>query len=85
MTKFTFSQWVEVVIAIVSVILYFAVADSVIAVAFILVLVVSLTALMVGKPLLTQISCLWTTRPSTTNRIMRIGAPKTNQITDGDH
>jgi len=48
MVKFTFSQWVEVIIAIVAIILYFAVADPVIAIVYLFVLVVSLTALIVG-------------------------------------
>ena len=48
MVKFTYSQWVEAIIAIVAIILYFAVADPVIAIAFLFLLVVSLTALMVG-------------------------------------
>jgi len=48
MVKFTFSQWVEVIIAVVAIILYFAVADPVIAIAYLFVLVVSLTALIVG-------------------------------------
>jgi hypothetical protein len=49
MSRFTFSQWIELVIAIVAIILYFAAADAVIAVAFLLILIVSIIALIVGK------------------------------------
>jgi hypothetical protein len=49
MARLTFSQWIELVVAIVAIILYFAVADAVIAVAFLFILIVSLTALIVGK------------------------------------
>ena len=50
MVKFSFSQWVSAIIAAIMVILYFAVADPVIGIAFLFILVVSLTTLMVGTP-----------------------------------
>lgn len=50
MVKFSFSQWVESILAAVSLILYFATGDQVIGVAFLMILIVSITILVVGKP-----------------------------------
>lgn len=49
MVEFTFSQWVESIIAAVAVILYFATGDQVIGIAFLMILIVSITILVVGK------------------------------------